>query len=134
VVPTPSVQNASGAAEARVILDDDFTIDVSHTGDLGHTVRVRHAPSGRERSAARVAGGAVAATIAALRRALAGELLGELRVDVCCGEGPQTLRLVHTPSGRSRQATLGPGAKGHAVQAELARALWADVGAPAAAP
>lgn len=106
-----------------MILDDDFAIEVSHSPELGHAVRVRHLPSGRERTAGRVAGGAVAATIAALRRALAGELLGELRVTTDDG----ALRVVHVPSGRSRQAALAPGARGHqAVQAELARALWAE--------
>lgn len=113
-----------------MILDDDFAIEVSHSADLGHTVRVRHVPSGRELSAGRIAGGAVPATIAALRRALAGELMGELRVTT--DPGAQSLCILHTPSGRSRQATLTPGARGHAVQAELVRALWADVGAPAA--
>lgn len=112
-----------------MILDDDFAIEVSHSADLGHTVRVRHVPSGRERSAGRVAGGAVPATIAALRRAIAGELMGELRVTT--DPAGRSLCVVHTPSGRSREASLAPGAKGHAVQSELARSLWAEVGAPA---
>lgn len=110
-----------------MIPDDDFAIDVTFGLDLGHTVRVRHLASGREQAAGRVAGGAVPATIVALRRALAAELVGELRVDVIGGGAAQTLRVVHTPTGRSRHAALGPGARGYALQAELARALWTDV-------
>ena len=56
--------------------DEDIAIDVTHDPARGHSIRVRHVPTNRQRTATRVASNAVGATISALRRALVDDLTG----------------------------------------------------------
>lgn len=56
--------------------DEDIAIDVTHDLARGHSIRVRHLPTNRQRTATRVAANAVGATISALRRALVDDLTG----------------------------------------------------------
>ena len=73
--------------------DEDIAIDVTHDPARGHTIRVRHLPTSRQRTATRVVSGSVGATISALRRALAEDLTGSgsgayPRVKVASEPGP----------------------------------------------